>query len=89
MADIFGNLMTNPLVHQFMGNLMTGEITLLTGVFWLALAGVFSLVGGAIGGMILAGKDLGYELAAMAGSLLGPAAALPVVAIGLVVFKFV
>ncbi|MGK7944409.1 MAG: hypothetical protein AB4058_08060 [Microcystaceae cyanobacterium] len=89
MTDIFGNLMANPVIHQFMGNVMTGEITLLTGIFWLAIAGICSLIGGAIGGMILAGKDLGYQLAAMIGSLLGPAGAIPVIAIGLVVFKFV
>ncbi len=68
---------------------MLGEITLLTGLFWLIKAAIISMISGAIGGIILAGKDLGYELAAMLGSLFGPAGVLPVAAIGLVVLKFV
>lgn len=89
MADISANLTANPVIHEFINNLMAGEITLLTGGFWLALAAALSLVGGAIGGMILAGKDLGYQLAAMIGSLLGSAGAIPVTAIGLIVLKLV
>ena len=47
------------------------------------------MIAGAIGGILLAGKDLGYELAAILGGLFGPAGVLPVAAIGLVVLKFV
>ena len=68
---------------------MTGEITLLTGIFWLLFATVVSTLAGAVGGILLAGKDLGYELAAILGSLFGPAGVVPVAAIGLVILKVV
>lgn len=89
MTEILGNLETNPILHGFFNNLMMGEITLLTGLFWLLIAIIISGIGGAIGGMLLAGKDLGYQLAAIIGSLFGPAGVIPVAAIGLVVLKLV
>ncbi|HAC63822.1 MAG TPA: hypothetical protein DCF68_09855 [Cyanothece sp. UBA12306] len=89
MTEILGNLGVNPAIDNFLSSLMLGEITLLTGLFWLMIAGIISMISGAIGGIILAGKDLGYQLAAMLGSLFGPAGVLPVAAIGLVVLKFV
>ncbi|MDJ0508798.1 MAG: hypothetical protein QNJ64_06050 [Crocosphaera sp.] len=89
MIDFVGYVTTNPNIQTFFGNLMTGEITLVTGIFWLLFATVISTIAGAIGGIILAGKDLGYELAAILGSLFGPAGVVPVAAIGLVILKVV
>ncbi len=89
MTEILSRLGTNPMVQSFVSNLVVGEITLLTGLFWLIIAGIMSVIGGAIGGMLLAGKDLGYQLSAMMGSLLGPAGVIPVAAVGLVVLKLV
>ena len=79
----------NPIIQDFFTNVVTGEITIITGIFWLFFAGFISMIAGAIGGILLAGKDLGYELAAILGGLFGPAGVLPVAAIGLVVLKFV
>lgn len=89
MTDLIGYVSSNPSIQEFFTNLMTGEITLITGIFWLFFAAIVSMIAGAIGGIILAGKDLGYELAAILGSLFGPAGVIPVAAIGLVVLKLV
>lgn len=89
MTEILGNLSTNAIIHDFLHNLMIGEITWLTGIFWLAIAAIISMIGGAIGGILLAGKDLGYQLAGLLGGLFGPAGVIPVAVIGLVVLKLV
>ncbi|XHU95429.1 MAG: hypothetical protein JJP05_06770 [cyanobacterium endosymbiont of Rhopalodia gibba] len=89
MTEILGDLGTNTTLHNFFVNLMMGEITLATGLLWLVVAAIISVIGGAIGGMLLAGKDIGYELSAMLGSLLGPAGVIPVVAIGLILLRLV
>lgn len=89
MTNLFTDWIANPYVQDFYNHLIAGEIGWLTGLFWLAVATAFSMIGGAIGGMLLAGKDLGYQLAAMIGGLFGPLGVIPSVAIGLVVLKFV
>ena len=83
------DLETMPSIHIFISNLATGEITILTGIFCLAVASVISIIGGAIGGIWLAGKDLGYSLAAMIGGLFGPAGVIPAIIVGLAILKFV
>jgi hypothetical protein len=72
----------------FVSDLATGEITILTAIFWLGVASGISIIAGAIGGIWLAGKDLGYRLAAMIGGLFGPAGVIPAVIIGLAILKF-
>lgn len=89
MTDFLANLANNPNVQDFFNNLIAGDITWLTAAFLLAIATGFSIIGGAIGGIFLARKDLGYQLAAMIGGLFGPAGVIPVVAIGLVILKLV
>ena len=73
--------------NDFMTSLAAGDINLITGLVWLAVAAALSVIGGAIGGIILAGKDLGYQLAAMIGGLFGPAGVIPAVLLGLVILK--
>ncbi len=89
MSDLIAYVSSNPGIQDFFTNLVAGEITLITGIFWLLFAAIVSMIAGAIGGILLAGKDIGYELAAILGSLFGPAGVVPVAAIGLVVLKFV
>ncbi|MBW4566530.1 MAG: hypothetical protein KME31_00510 [Tolypothrix carrinoi HA7290-LM1] len=72
---------------DLLSSLVSGDINLITSLIWLAIAAGLSIVGGAIGGIILAGKDLGYELAAMTGGLLGPAGVIPAIFFGLVVLN--
>ncbi|YAI81516.1 MAG: hypothetical protein ACQJCO_06805 [cyanobacterium endosymbiont of Rhopalodia sterrenbergii] len=89
MAEIVGDLGANSTLHHFFMDLMMGEITLVTGLFWLLVAAVISVIGGAIGGVLLAGRDIGYQLSAMMGSLLGPAGVIPVIVVGLILLKLV
>ncbi|MGD1713603.1 hypothetical protein [Dapis sp. BLCC M172] len=87
--SLITNLNAVPSIHIFVSNLANGEITILTAIFWLGVASGISIIGGAIGGIWLAGKDLGYNLAAMIGGLFGPAGVIPAVVVGLAILKFV
>lgn len=52
----------------------------------LALGIVASIAGGAIGGVVIGGKHLGNELAAMMGGFYGPMAGIGGVLLGLAVY---
>ena len=88
-TEVLGDLTNNPYLQDLFQNLITGEITWLTALFSLLIATITGLIGGAIGGMLLASKDLGYSLATTIGGLFGLAGVIPAVAIGLVVLKLV
>ncbi|MBW4635634.1 MAG: hypothetical protein KME30_28255 [Iphinoe sp. HA4291-MV1] len=68
-------------------SLIVGDIDLITGFMLLLIAIFLSVVGGALGGMMLAGKEFGYQFSAMLGGFLGPAGVIPVVILGLVILK--
>ena len=87
MIETLSSLEANLTFHSFFMDLAGGNITLVTSLLLLVLAAIFSFIGGAIGGIILAGKDLGYQLSAMMGSLLGPAGVIPAALIGLILLK--
>ncbi len=70
-------ILNDPLINDFITSFASGDINWVTGLIWLLIATAFSIVGGVIGGIILAGKDLGYELAAILGGFFGPAGAIP------------
>jgi hypothetical protein len=74
-------------LNDLFTSLMVGDINLITGFVWLLIAIVLSMVGGAVGGMLLAGKDIGYEFSAMLGGLLAPAGAIPAIVLGLFVLN--
>jgi hypothetical protein len=59
------------------------QVTFGSGLLLLGLALVCGALGGAIGGILVGGKALGYELAASMGSFFGPIASVPGVLIGL------
>ena len=82
-------ILTSPTLKDFLTTLAAGDINLLTGLVWLLLAAALSIVGGAIGGVLVGGKDLGNQLAAMIGGLFGPAGVIPAVLIGLIILRFV
>jgi len=86
-TTLANNITANPNFQHFIDSLAVGEITWLTGIFWLAVAAAVSIVGGAIGGVLLASKDLGYRLSAMIGGLFGPVGVIPAVLLGLAVLK--
>ncbi|MCU0568966.1 MAG: hypothetical protein MUF49_20500 [Oculatellaceae cyanobacterium Prado106] len=80
-------ILSDPFVQTFLTDLVNGNITIATGIVWILFAAAFSIAGGAIGGVVLAGKDLGVQLAAMIGGLFGPAAVLPATFLGLLVLR--
>ena len=45
------------------------------------------MIGGAVGGMLLAGEELGYNFAAILGGLFGPAGVIPGAILGLIVLN--
>lgn len=81
------DIVTNPTLRDFLTSLTAGDLNLMTGFVWFLVAIALSMVGGAIGGMILAGKDLGYELAALLGGFFGPTGVIPGIILGLIVLN--
>ncbi|MEC4815553.1 MAG: hypothetical protein SAK29_20100 [Scytonema sp. PMC 1069.18] len=74
--------MTNPIT-----SLLVGDINFVTGFLLLVFAIIVSMIGGAIGGIMLAGKEFGYRFSAMLGGLFAPAGVIPVVIVGLAILK--
>ena len=55
---------------------------------WTAWSVLLSIAAGALSGVVLAGKDLGNDLAAAMGAMFGPVAAVPGILIGLILLAF-
>lgn len=75
-------------MEEFLNNMVFGDVTLVTGLLWLLIATLISMVGGAIGGMILAGKEIGYSFSAMLGALFAPAGTIPTLVLGFLALNF-
>ncbi|MBW4684722.1 MAG: hypothetical protein KME40_06385 [Komarekiella atlantica HA4396-MV6] len=84
MRDILGN----STISDFLTSLAAGELNIETELVWVIIATALSMVGGAIGGMLLAGKDIGYQFSAMLGALFAPAGVIPAIVLGLFVLNF-
>ncbi|HBO12298.1 MAG TPA: hypothetical protein DD491_05875 [Halieaceae bacterium] len=72
------------IVNQVTGN-APGFIGL---IVWCAIAIVVGAAGGALGGILVAGKDLDRDLAAWMGGFYGVTAALPGIGLAYVVLMF-
>lgn len=77
------DILTNLNVRDFLTSLADGELNIATEFVWVIIATALSMVGGAIGGMLLAGKDIGYQFSAMLGALFAPAGVIPAIILGL------
>ena len=82
------DILTDPHFKELLTSLAVGDITLMTGTVWLLIATALSMLGGAIGGMLLAGKDIGFQFSALLGGLFGPAGMIPAILLGLFIMKF-
>ncbi|MEH1867035.1 MAG: hypothetical protein V7K69_18775 [Nostoc sp.] len=82
------DILTTPTVINFLTSLADGDLNIATELVWLVIATALAMVGGAIGGMLLAGKDIGYQLSAMLGALFGPAGVIPAIFLGLLALNF-
>ncbi|MEH2334099.1 hypothetical protein [Nostoc sp.] len=79
------DILTNFNVRDFLTSLANGDLNIATEFVWVIIATALSMVGGAIGGMLLAGKDIGYQFSAMLGALFAPAGVIPAIILGLAV----
>ncbi|MEH2014812.1 hypothetical protein [Nostoc sp.] len=77
------DILTNLNVRDFLTSLADGDLNIATEFVWVIIATALSMVGGAIGGMLLAGKDIGYQFSAMLGALFAPAGVIPAIILGL------
>ncbi|MBN3950809.1 MAG: hypothetical protein HWQ38_31805 [Nostoc sp. NMS7] len=82
------DILTNSSVINFLTSLADGDLNIATEFVWVIIATALSMVGGAIGGMLLAGKDIGYQFSAMLGALFAPAGAIPAIILGLAVLNW-
>ncbi|MEH1907656.1 asr0689 family protein [Nostoc sp.] len=82
------DILTTPNVINFLTSLADGDLNLATEFVWIIIATALSMVGGAIGGMLLAGKDIGYQFSAMLGALFAPAGVIPAILLGLAVLNW-
>jgi hypothetical protein len=80
-------IINDPLVNKLITSLVAGEVNFFTGVIWLIVATLMSIAGGAIGGLLIARKDLGYELSAILGGFFGPAGVIPTILLGLAILN--
>jgi hypothetical protein len=76
-----------PIINKTITSLSIDEVNFITGLIWLAFASIMSMIGGAIGGILLAKKDLGYELSAILGGFFGPAGVIPTIILGLAILN--
>lgn len=74
-------------MKEFLTILATGELNIATEFAWILIATALSMVGGAVGAMLLAGKDIGYQFSATLGALFGPAGVIPAILIGFAVLN--
>ncbi|MBN3894313.1 MAG: hypothetical protein HWQ41_03265 [Nostoc sp. NOS(2021)] len=81
------DILINPNVRDFLTSLADGDLNIATEFVWIIIATALSMVGGAIGGMLLAGKDIGYQFSAMLGALFAPAGVIPAILLGLAVLN--
>ncbi|MHC5676062.1 asr0689 family protein [Nostoc sp.] len=82
------DILTNSGVINFLTSLADGDLNIATEFVWVIIATALSMVSGAIGGMLLAGKDIGYQFSAMLGALFAPAGAIPAIILGLAVLNW-
>ncbi|MEH2078080.1 MAG: hypothetical protein V7K57_27400 [Nostoc sp.] len=82
------DILTTQNLINFLTSLADGDLNIATELVWLIIAASLSMVGGAIGGMLLAGKDIGYQFSAMLGALFAPAGVIPAILLGLAALNF-
>jgi hypothetical protein len=75
-------------VQQIINQLANGHLGVATIAIWTAIGAILAILGGALAGMRLAGKDLGNALAASMGAMFGPTAVVPGLLLGLVILTF-
>ncbi|HLO84767.1 MAG TPA: hypothetical protein VK203_07105 [Nostocaceae cyanobacterium] len=80
-------ILNHPGVKELLESLTSNDLSLTTALAWLIITTILSMIGGAIGGMILAGKELGYKFSATIGSLFAPAGVVPAIILGILMLN--
>jgi ABC-type spermidine/putrescine transport system permease subunit II len=80
-------IINHPGVKELLTSLASSDLNLTTAIAWLIITTILSMIGGAIGGMILAGKELGYQFSATIGSLFAPAGVVPAIILGILMLN--
>jgi hypothetical protein len=75
-------------LQQVISQLASGHLGFATIAIWTVITALLAILGGALTGMQLAGKDLGRALAASMGAMFGPTAVVPGLLLGLVILTF-
>jgi hypothetical protein len=75
-------------VQNLVQPLADGHLNAASILVWTVVSIVLSVAAGAISGVVLAGKDLGNDLAALIGAMFGPVAAAPGILSALIVLAF-
>jgi len=75
------------IMSNFLTSLASGDMNIGTVIVWVLIGSILSMIGGAIGGILLARKDIGYKLSAILGGLFGPASVIPAILLGLAVLN--
>ncbi|MBG1268958.1 hypothetical protein [Nostoc sp. WHI] len=81
------DILTSTTLRDFLTSLADGDLNIATEFVWVIIATALSMIGGAIGGMLLAGKDIGYQFSAMLGALFAPAGVIPAILLGLTILN--
>ena len=76
-------------MESIMNDIAAGNITWVTAALMGALGLFIGVLAGAAGGVIVGGKHMGRELAAMMGGFFGPVAAVPGVLVALAILMLV
>ncbi|MGD1873052.1 MAG: hypothetical protein ACFB02_08350 [Mastigocoleus sp.] len=82
------DILNTPEFQEFISQLGHGELNLITGISWFIITTILAVIGGAIGGMILAGKDLGYQFSALLGGIFGTSGVIPAVIVWLFILNY-
>ena len=77
------------MLQQLMTDVALGQVTWLNAAAFALVALAVGAAGGALGGVLVGGRHIGYGLAAMMGTFFGPLAALPGVLAALLVLAWV
>lgn len=78
--------MPDTAMDLLLAQLSAGVLNVQTILVWTVVAGFLSALGGLVTGVVMGGRELGHDLAALMGALFGPTAAVPAVFVVLVVF---
>lgn len=74
-------------MEALLEEMSSGHLSLVTGVAWVGIAWVMSMIGGALTGLAMAGEDIGNELSTLMGGMFGTTIGAPAALLGLLLLQ--